>query len=81
MIGEAAVAYAMTVIDEVLDVAEEGKERAGELGDAASAKARRLGANASDAAGSAADSSRALARKAQDAAVGVVRDLRRKTKV
>lgn len=81
MIGEAAMAYALTIIDEVLDVAEEGKERAGEIGDAASAKARRIGASASDAAGSAADSSRALARKAQAAAVGVVRDLRRSAKV
>lgn len=81
MIGEAAVAYAMTVIDEVLDAAEESKERAGDLTQAAGAKARKIGADASDAAGSAADSTRALARKAQEAAVGVVRDIRRKTKV
>jgi hypothetical protein len=80
MVGEAALAYAMTLIDEMLDVAEEGKERAGEIGDAAGAKARKLSANASDAAGSAADGTRALARKTRDAALGVVRDIRRQTK-
>jgi F0F1-type ATP synthase membrane subunit b/b' len=80
MIGEAAVAYAMTLLDDILDVAEEGKERAGELGDAAGAKARKLSANASDAAGSAADNTRALALKTRDAALGVVRDIRRQTK-
>lgn len=80
MIGEAAVAYAMTIIDDLLDAAEEGKERAGDLSQAAGAKAKKLSADASDAAGSAADSTRQLARKAQEAAVGVVRDLRRRTK-
>jgi hypothetical protein len=80
MIGEAAVAYAMTMIDDVLDAAREGKERAGDLTEAAGTQARKLGSDASDAAGSAADSTRALARKTRDAALGVVRDIRRHTK-
>jgi hypothetical protein len=80
LIGEAAVAYAMTVIDDLLDAAREGKDRAEDLGGAASAQARKLGADASQAAGSAADSTRALARKTADAALGAVRDLRRQTK-
>lgn len=80
MIGEAAVAYAMTMIDEVLETARAGQERAAELGDAAGTQAKRLSANASDAAGSAADSTRALARRTRDAAIGAVRDLGRKTR-
>lgn len=80
MIGEAAVAYAMTLIDDVLDTARAGQERAGELGDAAGAQAKKLSANASDAAGSAADGTRALARKTRDAAIDVLRDIRRQTK-
>ncbi len=78
MIGEAAVGYAMTMIDEVLETARAGQERAAEIGDAAGAQAKKLSANASDAAGSAVGSTRALARKTADAAAGVVRDLGRK---
>jgi hypothetical protein len=74
------VAYAMTVIDDVLDAAREGKDRAGDLGEAAGAQARKLSASASEAAGSAADNTRTLARKTRDAALGVVRDIRRQTK-
>ena len=80
LIGEAAVAYAMTVIDEVLDAAKDGKARAGDLGEAAGKQARKLTADATDAAGAAADSTRTLARKTRDAALGVVRDIRRQTK-
>ena len=80
MIGEAAVAYAMTVIDDLLDTAREGKERAEDLGEAAGAQAKKLSASASEAAGAAADSTRTLARKTRDAALDVVRDIRRQTK-
>jgi ElaB/YqjD/DUF883 family membrane-anchored ribosome-binding protein len=80
LIGEAALGYAMTMIDEVLDAAREGKERAEDLGEAAGTQARKIGAGASDAAGSAADSTRALARKTADAALSAVRDIRRQTK-
>jgi hypothetical protein len=80
LFGEAAVAYAMKVIDEVLDAAREGKERAEDLGEAAGTQARKLSAEASDAAGTAADSTRALARRTADAALNVVRDIRRQTK-
>ena len=80
LIGEAAVAYAMTVIDDVLEAAREGKERAEDLGEAAGTRAKKLSAGASDAAGSAADNTRTLARKTRDAALGVVRDIRRQTK-
>jgi hypothetical protein len=80
MIGEAAVAYAMTMIDEMLDAAREGKERAKDLGEAAGAQARKPSAGASDAAGSAADGTRNLARQAREAALGVMRDIRDRTK-
>ncbi len=80
LIGEAALAYAMTMIDDLLDAAREGKERAGDLGEAAGSRARKLSAGAGEAAETAADSTRALARKTREAALGVVRDLRRQTK-
>jgi ElaB/YqjD/DUF883 family membrane-anchored ribosome-binding protein len=80
MVGEAVVGYAMTMIDEMLETARAGQERAEEIGDAAGAQAKRITARTSEAAGSAADSTRALARKTADAAAGVVRDLGRKTK-
>lgn len=79
-IGEAAMGYLMTAIDDLLDTARAGQEKAAELGDAAGTQAKRLSANASEAAGSAADNTRALARKTADVAAGVVRDIRRKTK-
>ncbi len=80
MIGEAAIAYLMTAMDDLLETARAGQDKAADLGDAAGTQAKRITANASEAAGSAADSTRALARKTADVAVGVVRDLRRKTK-
>ncbi len=80
MIGQAAVTYAMTLIDDMVETARAGQERAGELGEAAGTQAKRLTSNASDAAGSAADNTRALARKTRDAALDAVRDLRSKTK-
>ena len=80
MVAEAAMAYLMTAIDEMLETARTGQDKAAELGDAAGSQAKRITANASEAAGSAADGTRALARKTADVALGVVRDLRRKTK-
>lgn len=80
LVGEAAMGYALTVIDDILEAARETKERAGDFGEAAGAQARKLGADASDAAGSTADGTRALARNMRDAALGVVRDIRERTK-
>lgn len=81
MVGEAAMGYLMTAIDELLETARAGQDKAAEIGDSATTQARKLSANASDAAGSAADNTRALARKTADVAVGMVRDFARKTKV
>lgn len=78
MIGDAALAYAMTMLDAFLDAARTGQERAAERGDAAGAQARKLSSDASEAAGSAADGTRALARRTREAALGVVRDIRRR---
>lgn len=80
MIGQAAMSYAMTMIDEAMETARAGQERAADLGDAAGTKARKLSANASEAGTTAAGNTRALARKTREAAAGVVRDLGRKTK-
>ncbi|AOL94784.1 hypothetical protein [Porphyrobacter sp. LM 6] len=51
MLGEAAVAYAMTLIDDALDAAREGQGRAAELGEAASTKARGIAGKSRDTAG------------------------------
>ena len=51
LLGEAAVAYLMTIIDDVVESARSGQARAGELGDAASTKARdmtRIGRDAAE---------------------------------
>lgn len=80
MIGETAVGYVMTMMDEVLETARATQDRAADLGNAAGSKARKLSAEASDAAGSAATSTRALARKTADAAASAARDLGRKVK-
>jgi hypothetical protein len=80
MLGDAAVAYVLTLIDEALDSARTGQDRAADLGDAAGAQARKLKAGASQMAGSAAESSRELARKTRATAGRVVEDLKRKTK-
>lgn len=79
MLGEAVIPYVMAFMDEVAETARAGQERAEELGDAAGAKARKLSAEAGEVAGSTADNTRALARKTRDAALGVVRDIRRQT--
>lgn len=81
VIGETVMAYVMTALDELLETARAGQDKAAEIGDAAGGRARKLTSDASDAAGAAADSTRELVRKGADIAVGVVRDLRRKTRV
>ncbi|MDP5104123.1 MAG: hypothetical protein NWP98_09370 [Erythrobacter sp.] len=51
MLGEAAVAYAMTLIDDTLEAARSGQERAEELGDSAGTQARNLARKSRDTAG------------------------------
>lgn len=76
LLGEAAVSYIRTLIDDTIETARAGQEQAGELGDNASAQARKLKDGA-------AENSRTLARKARTArtAAGrMARDLTGKTK-
>lgn len=80
MIGEAAITYAMTLIDDVLDAAREGKERAADLGEKAAQEARQLSSSTAQTADTAAKSTRVLADKAREAALGVVRDIRDRTR-
>ena len=54
LVSNSVMTYAMALIDDVIDAAEEGRNKAGDLSDAAGAKARRLSKDASHAAGSAA---------------------------
>lgn len=80
MLGEAAIAYIMTLLDDTLETARTGQEKAGEFSGAAGAQARKLRASAGDAVDTAAATSRDLARKTRSTATRVVSDLRRKTK-
>lgn len=80
LFGEATVAAVMTIIDDALNAANSAQDRAGELGEAAGAQAKKLGASAAETAETAADSTRALARKTRDTAADMVRDFVRKTK-
>lgn len=84
LFSEAAVAYIMTLVDEVVEAARTGQERAGDLaedlGSTASTKARKFKANAEKAAEAAAGNSRSLAAKTRKQAERVVQDIRRKTK-
>lgn len=78
MLGEALMGYVLTAIDEALDAARTGQERAGEFGEAATTEARKLSASAADAAGTASDRTRKLAGQARSAATKVVKELTRK---
>jgi hypothetical protein len=80
MLGEAAMAYIITLVDDALETARTGQNRAGEIGDAAGAQARRLRTGAADAVDSAAATSRKLAQSTRGTAERIVRDLKRKTK-
>jgi len=80
MLSEAAMSYVLTLIDDVVETARAGQERAEDIGDAAGAQARKLGASAVQVADTAAEGSRSLARKTRKAAGRVVADLARKTK-
>jgi hypothetical protein len=80
LVGEAALAYVMTLIDDAIEAARSGQGRAEELGEAAGAQARKLRSGAGEAAETAVDGTRALARKTRDAALGAVRDIARKAK-
>lgn len=77
-IGDVVVAYGMTMMDEIMDAARAGQDRAEELGDVAGTKAKKLSASASDAADSAASSTRAMARKTRAVAADAFSDLKRK---
>lgn len=76
MIGEAVMGYVMAALDELLEAARAGQERAEDLGEAAGKEARKLTASA----GQAADGTRDLVRKTADIAAGVVRDIRSKAR-
>jgi hypothetical protein len=62
------MAYVMTLIDDAVEAARAGQDRAEDLGDAAGAQARKFGASAMQAADTAAEGSRSLARKTRKAA-------------
>lgn len=80
LIGNAIMAYAMQIIEEVLEGTRAGQERIEDLSDAAEAKARKVKRDAAHAVGTAADSTRAAVRKTQRKATRTVRKVASKTK-
>lgn len=80
LLGDAALAYVMTVIDDMAEAARTGQERAGELGEAAEAQARRLRAEAAEAAVTATATSKDMARSARDTARRMAADLARRAR-
>lgn len=84
MVSEAAVAYIMTLVDDLLKAARTGQERvedvADGLGSAAATQARKVKAGAEKAAGAAAGKSRVLASNTRAQAERAVKVIRRKTK-
>lgn len=75
LIADALVAYGIKLIDEALDAGRAGKEKAEDLTDAASAKARTAKRDVEYAAGSAADKTRAMGQRTRRRATRAVRDL------
>lgn len=73
MLANALVAQGLQLLDEVLDGANAGKERAGELADRAASEAQRLGREA-------AETSSELARRTRTAAETAARDIARRVK-
>ena len=75
LLADALVAYGIKLIDEALDVGRAGREKAEDLSDAATAKAREVKREASYAAGTAADKTRAVGQRTRRRATRAVRDL------
>ena len=75
LVADSLVAYAIRMIDEVMDGARTGQDKLEDIGDSASAKARELRREASYIAGSAADKGRDVTRRTRRRAERAVRDL------
>ncbi|MEQ5786727.1 hypothetical protein J3454_02340 [Erythrobacter sp. NFXS35] len=80
LMNDAALAYVMKLIDDVMDAARSGQDRIEDLGDEAEATARRIRRDAAHAIGTAADTTRGAARKSRRKTARVVRDTVNKVK-
>lgn len=80
LVGDAALAYVMKLIDDVVDAARSSQDRIEDLGDEAEATARRVRREAVHALGTAADTTREAARKSRRKTTRVVRDTVKKVK-
>ncbi|WP_296716726.1 hypothetical protein [Erythrobacter sp.] len=80
LVSDAAMAYVMKLIDDVVDAARSGQDRIEDLGDEAEATARRARRKAAHALGTAADTTRDAARKSRRKTSRVVRDTVKKVK-
>lgn len=75
LVADALVAYGIKLIDEAFDAGRATKEKAEDLSDAASAKARTAKRDVEYAAGSAADKTRAMGQRTRRRATRAVRNL------
>ncbi|MEM7690644.1 MAG: hypothetical protein AAF291_16645 [Pseudomonadota bacterium] len=75
LVADAIVAYGIKLIDDILDGARAGKEKAEDLSDAASATARTAKREAAHAAGTAADKTRAMGQRTRRRATRAVRNM------
>ena len=80
LVSESLVAYAMKVIDEMIEAARTGQDRIEDLSDDAADTARRVRRETSHKLAAAADTTRSAARKTQRKATRAVRDVTRKAK-
>lgn len=74
LVGDAALAWGMKLVDEVLDSARSGQDKVEDLGDDAEATVRRVRRDAVHAVGAATDTARHTARKTRRKAARAVRD-------
>ncbi|MEO0417589.1 MAG: hypothetical protein AAF249_01905 [Pseudomonadota bacterium] len=75
LLADALVAYGIKLIDDALDGARAGKEKAEDFSDAASAKAQTVKRDAQYVAGTAADKTRAMGQRTRRRATRAVRNL------
>ncbi|MBI1401590.1 MAG: hypothetical protein GC147_00055 [Porphyrobacter sp.] len=80
LIGDAALAWVMKVVEEMLETAREGQDRLEDFGDESEARARSVRREAGHTLGKAADTARAAAKRTQRKASRAVRDTARKVK-
>ncbi|MFL0356699.1 hypothetical protein ACI5KX_09480 [Erythrobacter sp. GH1-10] len=76
LISDAVIAYGIKLIDQAMDTARAGKDKAEDLSDSASSKARQVRRDAEYHAGNALDKTRTMTRRSRRRAERAVRDIK-----